>query len=50
MRTVKKQLAALERDCPKLCPSCQRIEAMTEEELDAELTRLMDIIAERGET
>ena len=50
MRTVKKRLAALEKDSPKLCPHCQSIAAMSEEELDAELTRLMDIIAERGET
>ena len=46
MLTVKKRLAALERDSPKLCPHCQRIAAMSEEELDAELTRLMDIMAE----
>jgi hypothetical protein len=50
MQTAKKRLAALERDCPKLCSHCQRIAAMSNEDLDAELTRLMDIIAEPGET
>jgi hypothetical protein len=45
MRTgLEKRLQSLEADSAHNCPRCMRLAAMTEEELDAELARLMDIL------
>jgi hypothetical protein len=40
---LQKRLQSLEADSAHICPQCMRIGAMTEEELDAELARLVAI-------
>jgi hypothetical protein len=49
LQSVTKRLEALEPESSPICPRCQRIAAMTEDELDAELARLLEIINESEE-